>query len=266
MFDDILSLNKSSGHDPSKLFQRKVNKRVLPDYYDVIKEPVALSTLRSKLLQKTYANFAQFVRDAALIVHNAQTYNRPDSGAFQDSMILKGLFEKEFQKLVESHVITEEEAKAPDLGELPPVEDLPPLPEDDEDEEEEDDDDEEEEEDGDDSDEEGGRRKRKRAPRSTAAISKREGGSKSEAPQTDSRKRRGRPPKVDTPMESRIKNILKGIRRAKSDDGRLMYYNFEKLPDKTEHPHYYLEIKEPLAIEQIKVGNSTAIEALDCSI
>ena len=225
----------------------------MPDYYDVIKEPVALSSLRAKLLHKSYTNFSDYIRDSALIVHNAQTYNRPESGAFQDSMVLKGLFEKEFEKLVEDKLITEEESKFPDLGELPPVEDLPLLPEEEEEEDEEDEDDEEEEEEADDSDEEGGRRKRRRAARSSAVNSKRDSTTKGDSIQADSRKRRGRPPKVDTPMEARIKNILKGIRRAKSDDGRLMYYNFEKLPDKAEHPHYYLEIKEPLAIEQIKV-------------
>jgi hypothetical protein len=35
-----------SGRDISKDFQRIVNRRVLPDYFDIIKEPVALSTLR----------------------------------------------------------------------------------------------------------------------------------------------------------------------------------------------------------------------------
>ena len=30
----------------SAMFQRKVQKRLLPDYYDVIKEPVAFSTIR----------------------------------------------------------------------------------------------------------------------------------------------------------------------------------------------------------------------------
>ena len=239
----------------------------MPDYYDVIKEPVALSTLRAKLLHKSYTNIAEYVRDAALIVHNAQTYNRPESGAFQDSMILKDLFEKEFETQAEQGTMTADEAKFPDLGELPPVEDLAPLPDEEDDEEDEDDEDEEEEEDVDESDEEGGRRRKRRGPRSTAAIAKREGGSKGESAPTDSRKRRGRPPKVDTPMEARIKNILKVIRRTKSDDGRFMYYNFEKLPDKSEHPHYYMEIKEPLAIEQIKVGHPIKTRRLlECSL
>lgn len=34
------------GHDVSGLFQRMLNKRLIPDYFDVIKEPMAFSTIR----------------------------------------------------------------------------------------------------------------------------------------------------------------------------------------------------------------------------
>jgi hypothetical protein len=40
------SLTPASGHDVSKDFQRLVNKRMLPDYFEIIKEPRAFSTLR----------------------------------------------------------------------------------------------------------------------------------------------------------------------------------------------------------------------------
>lgn len=33
----------------------------------------------------------------------------------------------------------------------------------------------------------------------------------------DPRRKRGRPPRVDNPMEMRIKNVLKGIRRVKDE-------------------------------------------------
>jgi hypothetical protein len=56
-----------SGHDPSRLFHRSVNKRYVPDYYDVIKEPMALSLLKQKINKKTYKNFSEFVRDCALV-------------------------------------------------------------------------------------------------------------------------------------------------------------------------------------------------------
>lgn len=225
----------------------------MPDYYDVIKEPVALSTLKAKLLTKQYKSFSEYVRDCALISHNAQTYNRPKSGAYQDAVVLRREFEKEFKALADQGLISQEVATYPDLGELPPVESPLPL----EDEEEDDvDDEEDDEEDEEESDEDGPKRKRKRGPRSTAAITKREGGRDDgglKGNDAESRKRRGRPPRVDTPMESRIKAVLKAIRKYKNEHGNIIIHQFEKLPDKSAMPEYYMEIKEPIAIEQIKV-------------
>ncbi len=229
-----------------------MNKRSLPDYYEVIKEPVALSTLKSKLQNRQYSSFADFVRDCALIPHNAQTYNRPEAGAYQDALVIKGVMVKEFQQLVEENVISTGDAVWPDLGDIPPASPRPLEEEEDDDDEDEEDDDEEE---GDESEDEGGKRKRRRGPRSLAAITKREGGSKEDAQkgaEADPRKRRGRPPRVDTPMESRIKAVLKGIRKHKNDMGQIMIHQFEKLPDKTTMPEYYLEIKDPIAVEIIK--------------
>ena len=45
----VYTLTPCSGYDPTKLFQRKVNKRAVPDYYDIIKEPMALSTIKSRV-------------------------------------------------------------------------------------------------------------------------------------------------------------------------------------------------------------------------
>ena len=233
-----------------------MNKRSLPDYYDVIKEPVALSTLKSKRVTKEYKTFSDFVRDCALIPHNAQTYNRPEAGAYQDAIVLRRLLEEEFKQLVDDKIITADQAALPDLGEIPPAS---PRPLEEEEEDEEDDDEDDEDEEMDDS-EEDSKRKKKRGPRSLAAIKKREGGLKDDDGQkggeTDPRKRRGRPPRVDTPMEARIKAVLKGIRKYKNDAGQIMIHQFEKLPDKSAMPEYYQEIKDPIAIELIKVSQS----------
>lgn len=69
MFSLLLKANLkiNSGYDPSRLFHRSVNKRNVPDYYDVIKEPMALSVLKQKIKNKSYTDFAEFVRDCALV-------------------------------------------------------------------------------------------------------------------------------------------------------------------------------------------------------
>lgn len=53
-------------------------------------------------------------------------------------------------------------------------------------------------------------------------------------------------------MEARIKAVLKGIRKLKGPLGMLKVRHFERLPDKATYPDYYVEIKEPIAIDIIK--------------
>ncbi|KAJ5624695.1 hypothetical protein N7510_001004 [Penicillium lagena] len=234
----IYDYREPDGYDPSRLFQRSVNKRIVPDYYDIIKEPMALSILKQKINKREYKQFGDFVRDCALIPHNAQTYNRPKSQAYEDSIIIKDVFVAEFKKLVDHGVISTEEAELPDLGEIPEPD---PLPEEEEEEEEEEEDDEE------DSDEEG-RRRKKPGPKPGSKRGVKDPNQKS----AHEPKKRGRPPRVDTPMETRIKTILKGIRKFKGSGGYLKIGHFERLPDKAAYPDYYIEIKEPIAIDIIK--------------
>lgn len=242
---------KGEEYYPSQYFRRVVNKRNMPEYYEVIKDPVALSTIKSKFLAKSYRSVQEIVRDFALITHNAQIYNRPNSGVYKDALVLKSLVESELQKLVNDGIITAEEATSPDLGEIPYATPEPdPVDEDEED----DEDDEEEDDEADDTDEEKGRRARRRGPRSSVAASKRNRSQDDGDQKKDDgdRKRRGRPPRVDTPMEARIKAILKGIRKFKHPKGYLKVVNFEKLPDKITESQYYTVIREPIALDLIK--------------
>ena len=70
------------------MFHRKVNRRALPEYYEVIKEPMALSTVKvprarrpllhprtltelyhcqANINNRTFRSFSEFVRDFALV-------------------------------------------------------------------------------------------------------------------------------------------------------------------------------------------------------
>ncbi|RMZ88357.1 hypothetical protein DV736_g4405, partial [Chaetothyriales sp. CBS 134916] len=163
---------------PSLLFKRVPNRRNLPDYYQIIKEPSAISTLKGKIQRKTYSGIPEFVRDFALVVHNAQVYNRPNSQPVRDVFLLDTLFKEELKKLVDQGLAKEEEIVYPDLGEIPAA-----TPE---------------------------------------------------------------------PDPARIKAVIKGMRKPKDDKGSFRLRHFERLPDKAEYPHYYQEIKEPIAIDTIK--------------
>lgn len=204
-------------------------------------------------MKKQYKNYREFVRDFALIFHNAQVFNRPSAVVFKAAVYVRDLLKTELQKLVDEKYITVEDAELPYLGEIPDVEESPPPdPEDEEDaeiEEEEDEDDDEEEDD--DSDDDRPRRgKRKGGRRSSAAASKKADDGVKDDP--EAQKKRGRPPKVHTPMEARINTILKGLRKFKTTGGHLKILPFEKLPDKGVLPDYFVEIKNPIAMDLIK--------------
>lgn len=197
--------------------------------------------------RKQYSNFAEFVKDVAQICHNAQVYNRPSAPIFHAAVRLRELFQAKLKELVEKGDVRSEETTLPDLGELPPVEESPMAlsdAEDDEEDEEEEDEDEED----DETDDDGGSRRRRRGRARRSGFARRGDGDKEE----DAHKKRGRPPSVLTPLESRISNILRGLRKPKDKDGTLLILPFEKLPDKTLVTDYYQTISNPIALDNIK--------------
>jgi chromatin structure-remodeling complex subunit RSC1/2 len=199
--------------------------------------------VQAKLGKKTYKAFNEFVHDVTRICHNAQVYNRPSAPIFSDAGRLLDVFKEKLAEMVKDGQITSQDAEIPDLGPLPEFEDSPP-PEDDEEEADEDEEEEEEDDEDEDSDDEGGRRRSGRRRRQSGA---RKGGD-----DDDAQKKRGRPPKVFTPLEARIQAILKGLRRFKNESGQLRILPFERLPDKAELPEYYAAIRNPIALDTIK--------------
>lgn len=211
--------------------------------------------MQGKIAKKQYLSFQEYIRDWALITHNAQVYNRPSADVYKDALALRELVKAELKKLVAEGYLTAEGAEYPDLGPIPEVEDSPPPgPEDEEEaeveQEDEDEEDEEDEEDDETDDERPGRGRKKKIRRSSALVPK---GKTAEGSKEDpeAQKKRGRPPKVHTPMEARINNLLKGMRKFKNG-GELKILPFERLPDKAAMPEYYQEIKNPIAMDLIK--------------
>ena len=60
---------------PSWPFLEPISKYVVADYYDVIKEPMDLSTMEAKLAMGLYPQPEDFFKDAKLIFDNCRKYN-----------------------------------------------------------------------------------------------------------------------------------------------------------------------------------------------
>ncbi|KLU88136.1 histone acetyltransferase GCN5 [Magnaporthiopsis poae ATCC 64411] len=68
-------LNDLQNHQSAWPFLVPVNKDDVADYYDVIKEPMDLSTMETKLEMDQYPTPEDFIRDAKLIFNNCRKYN-----------------------------------------------------------------------------------------------------------------------------------------------------------------------------------------------
>lgn len=234
-----------------------------------------------------YTDFNEFVTDVAQIFHNAKFYNNRHSQVYEDACSLENLLAEELKQLHERGFL--ESADIPDLGPLPAsspvslqskadgessdVESASQSEDEDEDEDEEDDiavD----EDDEDEYNEKGLKSQpttrtslrtrntrlslTKARPGPPVPGDKRDVAAKStDAPKTKAevprKRKRGRPPKIDTPEEARIRAILRAVRKVKDDDGRQLFLEFEKLPDPDLYPDYYKEIKRPIALDHITV-------------
>lgn len=71
-------------------FERLPDKASLPDYYETIRNPIAVDTIKKKAKRKKYANVDQVLADINLMFDNAKTYNEDDSELYQAAVELQG--------------------------------------------------------------------------------------------------------------------------------------------------------------------------------
>ncbi|KAG8418524.1 hypothetical protein J3459_012395 [Metarhizium acridum] len=72
-------LNDLQNHQSAWPFLVPVNRDDVADYYEVIKEPMDLSTMENKLEADQYATPEDFTRDAKLIFDNCRKYNNENT-------------------------------------------------------------------------------------------------------------------------------------------------------------------------------------------
>lgn len=77
-----------------------------------------LSTIKQRIDTRAYQFFRDFVRDFALIPSNAQVFNRPDSSAYRDSLVIERELKNELHELVERGAIEERDSWLPEFGEM----------------------------------------------------------------------------------------------------------------------------------------------------
>lgn len=281
-------VHDENGANVSNTFHR-LPLRTGTDYYKVVLNPLSLHAIGRKIKKFQYDNAQQFVDDLALVSWNARLYNRKDSVFYTHALILKNYIlklvlpklkvdksvnhgktlsypnlgdlpdEKDDPVIQDNIFYTEDASAVPDLGDLsnspaplpiyqhhqsahqqqqfqqeqftplkfqlhtPTMPSHTPTP-------------------------------YKNAP--TIVPSSNNISHKSHrAPKAESGIKRGRPPIIDKPFETRIKLILKNFKKLRDPNNelRLLTQHFERLPDVKMHPDYYNKISFPISLNEIKI-------------
>ncbi|EEF41390.1 histone acetyltransferase GCN5 isoform X1 [Ricinus communis] len=79
-------------------FKEPVDGRDVPDYYDIIKDPIDLKTMSKRIeSEQYYVTFDMFVADVKRMFANARTYNSPDTIYYKCATRLEAHFESKVQ-------------------------------------------------------------------------------------------------------------------------------------------------------------------------
>lgn len=86
-------------HEDSWPFMKLVSRTQVPDYYDIIKKPIALSIIREKVNNCEYKTASEFVDDVKLMFSNCFEYNPSNTSEAQAGTRLQAFFHSELQRL-----------------------------------------------------------------------------------------------------------------------------------------------------------------------
>ncbi|KAF5392476.1 hypothetical protein D9757_002262 [Collybiopsis confluens] len=130
------ALKKLTANKHAKWFLQAVDpvRDHAPDYFTIIKNPMDLGTMSTKLEQGLYKDRFEFQSDFRLMIANAKQYNMPGSFVHNEAISLEIFFEKQWviiSKTLNQHAMNNAaEAEAVAAAKpLPKPRILPPVPE-----------------------------------------------------------------------------------------------------------------------------------------
>lgn len=85
----VTLLSELMNHPSAWPFAHPVSKEEVGDYYEVIKEPMDISTMELKLENDKYDSFDQFLYDARLIFNNCRAYNAESTTYYKNATKLE---------------------------------------------------------------------------------------------------------------------------------------------------------------------------------
>ncbi|XP_034048510.1 probable global transcription activator SNF2L2 isoform X2 [Thalassophryne amazonica] len=106
LVDMVINYKDGLGRQISKGFVQLPSRKEVPEYYELIRKPVDFRRIRERVRNHKYRSVGDLEKDIFLLCHNAQTYNLEGSQIYEDSIVIKSVFESARQRIV-----TDEEQK-----------------------------------------------------------------------------------------------------------------------------------------------------------
>uniref|UniRef100_A0A6S8EDF0 histone acetyltransferase n=1 Tax=Aureoumbra lagunensis TaxID=44058 RepID=A0A6S8EDF0_9STRA len=107
-------LKKLTEHENSWIFMQPVDpiELNLPDYFEIIKNPMDLGSIKKRLEANGYKTISQFSADIKLTFDNAILYNGDESDVSKVAKEMKSMFERLYEELIASIDAEEEQRKS----------------------------------------------------------------------------------------------------------------------------------------------------------
>ncbi len=100
LYNHVRRYETASGFLLSAPFKTLPSKRELPDYYDVIEEPISLNGIQKKLRAGEYGgNIQDLYDDLNIMFENCKAYNRKESSLYKDGCKLQKICQAKYEEL-----------------------------------------------------------------------------------------------------------------------------------------------------------------------
>lgn len=96
---ELLDYHNLDGRILSAIFLNKPERKLYPDYYILIKFPIAFDVIERRINSNYYSNLKEFIEDIHLMFSNCRTYNDEHSVLYGDAVELEQFALKRFKEI-----------------------------------------------------------------------------------------------------------------------------------------------------------------------